>query len=173
MSESTLYIEQAGFPPFSARGCTQNLAPMAQGQLLRTVDGRLVFTAPQGHAKYESTIHCKDEGSPALNQLWRGSNVTVHCIQRLSQEVHEGQRTVTLSRAAVPNSLSFMDQQGAVQPVLYTLQDTEISLPTGLPHAGTWYLSYRPMLKMVVKDFHLETNEWGLKVGWTLNLQEA
>jgi hypothetical protein len=38
--------------------------------------------------------------------------------------------------------------------------------------ADDTYVSYRPWLDMRVVTFSLNTNEWGLKAGWRLELEE-
>lgn len=35
------------------------------------------------------------------------------------------------------------------------------------------YTYYRPILDMIVTAFSLDTDEWGLQVGWTLDLEEV
>jgi hypothetical protein len=51
-------------------------------------------------------------------------------------------------------------------------QGYEVSLPERLEGGQKGYLSYRPILTMRVISFHLETDEWGAEVGWTLTLEE-
>ena len=45
-----------------------------------------------------------------------------------------------------------------------------IAIPSEFPGG---FLTYRPFLTMLVKDYYLETDEWGLTVGWRLELEEV
>ena len=49
------------------------------------------------------------------------------------------------------------------------LQDRWVRTPVDFPGG---FLTYRPVLIMVVKNYFLETDEWGLTVEWKLELEE-
>ena len=99
---TNLVITGMGVPPYSARGLTQSLEPIAQATFFRrTVDGTAVdLSAPQ-FQKYQSTISGTDQQPPAFDGLWPGQIFTVDCIAELAYETSTGEapeRTVVASR---------------------------------------------------------------------------
>lgn len=85
---TVLNMVGVGIPPYSARGLTQTLDPIAASvQLRRTVNGALVNVAATQHRKYASTISCTDQQAPALNGIWPGVHVTVDCVAELAYPV--------------------------------------------------------------------------------------
>ena len=103
MPAATTVLSFSGLnvPPYSARGLTQTLEPIAQkSQLRRTVNGSLVdLSAPQ-FKKYRSTISCRDMQAPAFSGLWQGTILTVDCVAELAYLTASGspERTVVSSR---------------------------------------------------------------------------
>lgn len=167
-TDLTLEVLEKGnsLPPFSARECTQTLTPIPQGALRRTINGILVSVGNGGHRKFQSTISCKDKASPALDGVWQGSRLKVGCLQSMTQTVPQGTQRIQLERDAL--SLHLYDGQGKV----WTVSEAEnrwISTPSEFPGG---FITYRPLLLMIVKNYHLETDEWGLSVGWVLELEE-
>ncbi len=170
MNETDLTIEIMGkghaLSPFSARECTQTLTPLPQGSLRRTINGSLVSVGHKGHQKFQSTISCKDKASPAFECLWKGTLLKVGCIQSLTQTVHEGISRVQLERE--PITLHLYDNHGKIWPAEKG-EDRRVSFSSDFPGG---FITYRPLLTMVVKNYHLETDEWGLTVGWSVELEE-
>jgi hypothetical protein len=170
MSETDLTLDLIDkgtlLPPLSARECTQTLTPIPGGSLRRTINGALVHVGKMTHRKFSSTISCKDKRPPAFEDLWEGVRVKVGCIQHLTQSVPQGTRRVHLERE--PLSLHLYDENHQEWPVEPD-QDLWILIP---PHFPGGFLTYRPLLTMIVKKYHLETDEWGLTVGWSLELEE-
>jgi hypothetical protein len=83
---SLLKIEPIGVPPYSVRGVRQSLRPIG-GDIHRTANGALVdFTAPQFRL-YQSTISCRDQETPAIDGVFPGDIVTVHCAVELRYKV--------------------------------------------------------------------------------------
>lgn len=76
-----------------------------------------------------------------------------------------------LERPAVKGSVMLQVTGKPFTPLLEA-QGNEVSLPEGLQEGQKGYLSYRPILTMRVISFHLETEEWGAEVGWTLTMEE-
>lgn len=148
--ETELILSLGGLPPLSARGCIQELVPVEQGKLRRTLNGELVFVG-NPRSKYRSIIYCADKTSLATEGLSPGSVVQVGCIQRLWQKVlpamDEGQKPISVER--IDNN---------------QIQLQERRIPC--------FVSYRPWLSMRTVRYTLHTNEWGLKVGWRLELEE-
>lgn len=166
MSESDLKLSCGGFPPWSARGCTQVLQPIPTGELRRTVNGQLVYTGLKNCQKYQSLIQCQDKSAIALDGVWTGHEVEVSCIQRLSQKV-SGQIGL-LDRAPVPGTVRAVDEDG--NPIrIEDVEDTRIRFAAP---ARSAFISYCPLLRMRVVDFGYDTDEWGLKSGWRLKLEE-
>lgn len=139
-----LVIPEMGIPPYSARGVTQSLEPIAAAAVTeRTVNGRLVNLAPPQMLLYKSTISCEDIDPPNSDGFWPGSVVTVQCVTELG--VPPGGAVAT--RPMVPNSTR-TDGQG-----------------------NTFY---RPILTMmIVKPISVEHDEWGATVRWQIELEEV
>ncbi len=170
MNETDLTLEIVGIgnslPPFSARECTQILTPIPEGTLRRTINGILVCTGNRAHRKFQSTLSCKDKAAPALGGVWKGSLLKVGCMQSLTQAVPHGTLRIQLEREAV--TLHLYEESGK----LWQLEKDEnrfVLIPFDFPGG---FITYRPLLLMVVRNYHLETDEWGATVGWKLELEE-
>ena len=165
--ESELILSRGGFPPLSARGCIQQLMPVEAGALQRTINGVLIYTGKPVAHKYRSVISCEDKASLALEGFWRGSEVRVGCIQRLWQKI--AGEEICLERDPV---------MGSVFAITAKQQEREVQEVTGRKvifsqnNSEEAFVSYRPWLDMRVVTFSLQTNEWGLKAGWRLELEE-
>jgi hypothetical protein len=84
-NETLLVISIVGVAPFSARGLTQTLEPIAAAlKQRRTVNGALVNLAPKQFQKYKSKITCHDMMAPAIDGVFPGLVVTVDCVAELS-----------------------------------------------------------------------------------------
>ncbi len=164
--ESDLIFSVGGLPPLSARGCIQELTPLALGQLRRTVNGKLVYIGADHQQKYYSVITCQDKTPFAHEGLWRGSLIKVGCIQRLWQKV-KGE-TVTLERDPIVGSIVAIDQ--AQKPIdILAIEERTLTLSS----VENVYISYRPWLEMRVVTFLINTDEWGVKAGWKLETEEV
>lgn len=164
--ETELIIEGGGFPPMSARGCHQTLTLVPHGEFRRTVNGDLCFMGSHD-AKYRSIIGCDDKNT-LINEgvLGRGALVRVGCLQRLWQKGEVGVNM--LSRAAVVGSVCVMTQQQEV--VGFTMIDEKTLCIENVEREI--FISYRPWLWMHVVDLKLFTDEWGLKCGWRIDMEE-
>lgn len=166
--ESELILNKAGFPPLSARGCTQQLMPIESGSFHRTINGRLIYAGKAIAHKYRSIIFCEDKSCIALDGFWRGSDLRVGCIQRLWQKVSEI-KTI-LDRDPIEKSVFIISPHEEAREIL-SVSGRDIILENDvLPET---YVSYRPWLDMKIMNFSFMTNEWGLKVGWQLELEEV
>lgn len=152
--------------PFSARECIQTLSPIPQAILRRTINGELVCVGTKGHRKYQSTITCTDKSSPAFEGLWKGTQLKVGCIQSITQIVPRGTERVQLERDSLEAHL--YDSSGKTWEI-ERLSDRMISISHDFPGG---FLTYRPVLIMIVKAYSLKTDEWGLMVGWKIELEE-
>ena len=168
--ETALTLSLGGFPPFSARGCTQKLTPLQLGQFFRTIDGQLIHTHPGLEKKYHTLINCSDQTPPATDHLVPGCLVTVGCIQRIWQK-WDGKSIISLEKIPIANSIMVMDQNRSIIPVAsqnltqINVQDQE-SEKTG-------FISYRPLLSMRLIRYVLTTKEWDLSVSWEMELEEV
>ncbi|MEN8237079.1 MAG: hypothetical protein ABFQ95_06010 [Pseudomonadota bacterium] len=165
--ETELTLSIGGLPPFSARGCTQSLTPIVNGELRRTVNGELIYTGNSLHEKYKSVIKGVDKSAAAFDAIWVGAKVKVGCIQRLWQKF-SGDKVV-LSRDPVVGSVIAQDN---------TSQNIEVRSCKGrniklLKPVEEGYISYCPYLDMRVVDLSYATDEWGMQVSWELVLEEV
>lgn len=91
MTDTLLVLSGMGIAPYSARGLTQTLQPIAQAaQQRRTVNGDLVDLSAAQFRKYRSTITCTDQNAPQLEGIWPGVELVVDCVQELSFETMTG-----------------------------------------------------------------------------------
>lgn len=103
MSDDTILVmDEIGVPLYSARGLTQTLTPSpeAKPNPRRTINGEGRSMALAQMQKYDSTITCKDQSAPALDNVWPGMTVVVSCIQELGYPTATG----TAQRTAVAAS---------------------------------------------------------------------
>lgn len=165
--ESVLIINRVGFPPLSARGCVQYLMLIEAGALRRTINGKLIYTGKQTTHKYRSIITCEDKTSLAFEGVWRGSELRVGCIQRIWQKVSGEQ--INLERDPIEGSIFAMTSQQQEREVIEVNGRTVVLAGRSVDGC---FVSYRPWLNMLVVQFSLMTNEWGLKSSWRLELEE-
>lgn len=173
MSQTDLVISRIGFPPFSARGVTQTLEPLLCGEARRTIDGRLVYTGLPSHEKYKSLVLCEDKAVLAMGSLWRGAEVEVSCVAFLTQECR-GRKgdTLALARPAVVGSVRLYDEARQRYEARLEESGTTVTLTGEGTYPNTFYLSYRPLLKMRILTFKFLADEWGGKEGWRMTLEE-
>ncbi|GHS91578.1 hypothetical protein AGMMS49949_02200 [Alphaproteobacteria bacterium] len=167
--QTELTLSIGGLPPLSARGCVQDLKPVAQGELKRTLNGELLFVGHAAH-KYRSTLRCTDQTAMATDGLPVGAEVVVGCIQPLCQKVgaHGGVITVTLDRLPVEGSVSVIDDNKKPLEGV-TVAGRTVTLPGSERDV---FIFYNPQLTMRVLSFSLQTDEWSQKASWTLDLEE-
>lgn len=166
--ESELTINIGGLPPLSARGCEQELTPITQGDFHRNVNGELIYLGDDTHTKYKSVIKCSDKAAIATDGLYRGREIELGCIQRLWQKFEVNQRDLRLDKTPVSGSVYAYSEDNTEIPILHT-QGKSVRLQT--PHTSG-YICYRPLLSMRIVQYSLNTNEWGVKVGWQMECEE-
>lgn len=172
--ETDLTLAGKGLPPFSARGCHQILKPIVNGEYRRTIEGQLLFLGDESHCKYQTRIQGQDKASPALDQWWRGQQVQVGCIQRLCQEFQgDGvKKNLTLLRQPVEGSLIIHDEER--NEYTFSAIEGKTMISSHPPSQGKrLFISYRPLLEMMVTHYTFETDEWGHVVKWSLELEEV
>ena len=152
--------------PFSARECRQTLTTIPQAVFRRTVNGELKCVNSAGHKKFQSTIQCKDRAPPAFDGAWKGVTLKVNCIQYVTHIVPAESVSIQVDREGVDHTL--FDNKGKIWSATPT-QNRWVSIQPSFPGG---FLTYKPILMMMIKSYTLETDEWGLTVGWTLDLDE-
>jgi hypothetical protein len=152
----------------SARGCTQELTAIPQGEFHRTINGDLIFVGNPIH-KYKSVIRCQDQSVIATEGFRVGDVVHVGCIQPLSQKIDPSEESITLTRVAVPNSVYVVKENNEEYP-RFSSNSQMITLHE---QHGTLFAFFRPKLNMRVTSFTLTTDEWKMKAGWVLELDEV
>lgn len=169
--ESVLKMSLGGFPPLSARGCTQTLVPINQGHFVRTINGEGYYIGPAS-TKYKSVVACKDKVPLATQGLHLGEKVWVECIQSLWQKVDAGEeeRQVRLERMPVEGSVQGMTEDRESIPLEKSDDPQIFTLP---PLAKPLFIAYRPVMEMFIRGYELFTDEWGLCCGWKLELEEV
>lgn len=165
--ESELILSQGGLPPLSARGCIQHLMPIESGMLRRTINGTLLYTGKAPTHKYRSVISCEDKESLAIEGIWRGSEIRVGCIHRLWQK-RQGPEVI-LERDPVEGTVVVLNSSGQEKEAQEIIGRRVI---VGELLDKEAFVGYRPWLHMRVVTFSFMTNEWGLKAGWRLELEE-
>lgn len=165
--ESELILSIGGLPPFSARGCTQELMPIRHNLFRRTINGSLHYLGQKTHQRYRSVITCQDQSVFASEGLWPGQVLKIGCIQRLWQKAVSVD--VMLERNPVEGSLVAVD---VLQKPVQILEQVgiKVKLERWEP---TVFISYRPWLDVYVTHFTLYTQEWELKAGWRLEVEES
>jgi hypothetical protein len=88
MDDTLLILDGIGVPLYSARGLQQTLAPIAAAaNLRRTVNGSLRDVSFEPFRRYGSRISCTDQRAPAVDGIWPGMAVIVHCVEELCYPV--------------------------------------------------------------------------------------
>ncbi|MDR3285356.1 MAG: hypothetical protein LBS83_01585 [Holosporales bacterium] len=167
--QTDLTLSIGGLPPMSARGCVQELKPIAQGVFKRTINGELIFVGNADH-KYTSTIKCSDAIPLATEGLQIGTQICVGCIQLLCQKIESGTKTVVLERDVVPGSVQVFDENNQNIDD-FSVENRTIFLNN--QQQKERFVSYNPLLNMRVVSFSLLTDEWNMKSWWTLELEEV
>lgn len=133
-----------GVNPFSARGLTGTLAPIALAQgddkLARTVNGTLISIAAPQMRKYRLEVGGDDQAPPALDGVWVGMEVAVDAHVELAYLTAGG----SPSRSVVAGS---------------TIVEGDFTY-------------YRPHFAMLVVELEIQREEWSAHYTWSLALEE-
>lgn len=168
--ETELTLSLGGLPPLSARGCYQELTPVVQGLWRRTLNGILTYIGLED-VKYKTLITCKDKTVIATESFLPGNPLEVGCIQRIWQKVDldKDNKSIKLKRPAVKGSVFVVNELGENEDIK-ELNEQEITFNN---RDELMFVSYRPVLTMMVKDFKLHVDEWGMTGGWSLMMEEV
>lgn len=168
MHTTTLKLLGNNFPPFSQQECRETLKTIQLGSLKRTVNGKLCYIG--GGTKYQSLLEGNDSTPPCLNQLARGDHVTLHSTQRLWQDIPPNtDQALSLILPAVPETLLVCNAAGEQFP--FELIENELSLKTKTDQ--TLFISFRPVLEMLVVEISLKHEEDSLQSAWRVLLEEV
>ncbi len=166
MNEIILGI--SGLPKERAKKCVQELFPIANGELKKSINGNLLFVETSNRQTYRSVISCEDLFSPIIDKIWIGTQIEVGCIQNLWQVVYPGETEVDLVRPAVADSINVVDFLG--KNVAHSVSENRIKLKK--PNNQKVFIRFRPWLRMIVTNFSMKTNEWAMECGWQLESEE-
>lgn len=143
---SLLVITGMRVPPYSVRGLSQTLEPIAAAvNVKRTANGNLRDVSATQFRKFSSTITCTDQQAPALNGIWPGMVVTVDCVSELCYFTAGDTDEATPERTVVSGS-SRVDGD---------------------------FTFYRPQLTMMITGLRVITDEYDAAIGWTMDLEEV
>ncbi len=115
--ETLLVISPNGVQPYSARGLTQTLEPIAAAiNQRRTVNGALLNLAPTQFQKYKSKISCSDILAPPIDGMFPGLAVAVSCVAELAYLTIGGapQRPVVAGSSRVEGAFTYYRPQLAM-----------------------------------------------------------
>ncbi|MDR2417109.1 MAG: hypothetical protein LBD15_03020 [Holosporales bacterium] len=169
MHDTELILSIAGFPPYSGRGCSQQLMPVQEAAFRRTVNGALACVSLDQRQRYRSIIRGRDVSSPAFDTFWVGTQMTVGCIHRLWQRFKKGETQLALVRPPVENSVCVVGHTGNL--ISFAVEGADVTLQHAA--ADEVFVGFRPWLTMSVLNFGFETDEWGTANAWQLHLEEV
>ena len=137
-----LVMSPIGVPLYSARGLTQTLTPVSEAKPSprRTINGELRWLGLTQMQKYESTITCTDQQSPALDGIWPGQAVLINCVCELAYRTGE-----TAGRTVVPGTTPRSTPDGFVYyypQIAFMVTDYNTSMEE-YQHDYQWQLSLR------------------------------
>ena len=165
--ETVLKLGDLHFPAGSARGITQTLDLVSNGELRRTVNGDLKDITRQQNRKFSSSINCSDTESPTLQGIWKGTQLVVECIQPFRQLVKPAALVTNLIRTPVTGSVFGRDNTN-----VKVLPTSVIGLVATFP-SNIVMVEYRPILTMMVSDISEDKDEYGAVESWSLSLEEV
>ena len=167
-NETILTLGNLVIPVGAGRGITQSLQPIDNGSLRRTVNGNLVDLTREENRKFESQIRCTDMATPAMAELWKGTEILVGCISILNQNVNPIANAVTLIRDPVAGSIFGFEVDGTKHEPVSVL-GRDITFDVGIDVAN---VEFRPELNMRVVANSTSTDEYEAEEGWQIDLQE-
>lgn len=140
---SVLAFSGIGVPPYSARGLTQSLAPIAEAtQIRRTINGASKDLAAPQFRKYKTTIASgpahTDFHPPAVSGVWPGKVIVVDCIAELCYPT-----------GGTPE-----------REVVETWQVGDFTF-------------YRPRMTFRVLTYSVGKDEYGAENSWTMDMEEV
>lgn len=183
MADTVLTLTGIGIVPFAARGVTEDLNQITQGQSQRrTVNGELIDGSLTAFRKYTLSLSGGDVQPMAFDGVWVGQAVTVGCVTEFGAPITlvAGAATVVINRHPVTGSgwavrvngtdvrfatsVTF-DEDAGVWSAIVDFGDAALT--------GAAHVFYRPELDCLVKAWSLNTDEYAAKPSWTMELEEV
>jgi hypothetical protein len=130
----------SGVPLYSARGLTMTLKVIdAATQLERTVNGELLDLAEEQFRLYAAEITCADQEAPAIDGVWPGMTVVIHCPFELAYVTSGGSPTRPVVSGSSRNTA---DGFTYYRPVMtFKVRTVEYSSFDEWKHEYQWKLS--------------------------------
>jgi hypothetical protein len=128
MTDSTtlLVISGQGVSPYSARGLTQTLEPIAAAaSMRRTINGELKDLSRVQFRKYASTISCNDQAAPAVEGVFPGMLLTVDCVAELSYKTVGGSASRTVVASRTDGDYTFYRPRLSMRVVTFNMSQDE------------------------------------------------
>lgn len=172
--ESTLAIKGIGFPDFSRRDIKESLLPLKTGEVLRTVNGELLYVGSKGHQKYKLALTCRDKALPGFQQAWVGAEVTVDCTSTLFETVEvevlqlNGPLNHTLTRPPAKGSVRLSIKGDPFD----AFEETASGFLVKEPVDDIIDVTYRPSLQMRLCGFDMNHQEWSGESLWRMDFEE-
>ncbi|MBO4169556.1 hypothetical protein [Cereibacter azotoformans] len=160
------------FPPGSARQIRVELSQVYQGELRRTVNGRLVDLTRPSLRKWRLTLSADGVTLPDLSGAWQGVPVTVHPPVTWYAAVPAGVTSWALERPAVAGAWRAVDAAtgAALSGVTLSGDGLTVTLPAGHPAAR---IEYQPALDCLITDISTSGDEWDAVAGWSATFEEV
>ena len=168
--ETLLILGDLEIPAGAARGISQTLQFIDNGDVRRTINGTLTDLTRVVNRKFESQLSITDQATPAMVELFKGQTLLVECISLLRQNVSPASTTETLIRDPVTSSV--IGRDAACTPFTPTIiggagnRDITFASPVVM-------IEFRPILNMMVLATSINTDEYGAAESWTIDLQEV
>ena len=135
MTDTTILVLQGmGIPPWSARGLTETLRPVAaSAQLARDINGTMRDWGDTAFRKYALTISGSDLDPPAADMVWPGTELTVDCITELAYESMTGSpgRTAVSGSEREADGFTFYRPQLSMMVTGWSIQTDEYGAEIG------------------------------------------
>lgn len=151
--ETELDFEGIGILPGSGRGVRQSIELVPNGTLHYTVWGDLESTGRDSLNLFKTVVTGEDVFPPAFGRLKQGSKLWIRSVCELPDPQGAG---LPLIREAVPGSIVYLDADGAELP----------------DATGAAWVNFRPRLKVMVKSWSIERDEYGEVASWTIEFWE-
>lgn len=166
--ETILKIGDLIFPVGAARGISQTIQPIDNGDVRRTVNGSLLDLTRIQNRKFESQIRLQDQATPTLAGVWKGSTHIIECIFPFRELVDPASTTHTIIRTPVTGSVTGIEDISGliVDPISVVGEDITFTNAVNL-------IKYRPVLTMMVLAITFDVDEYAATEGWTVDFEEV
>lgn len=166
--ETILKLGDIEFPVGSARGISQTIQPIDNGDVRRTVNGTLLDLTRIQNRKFESQIRLQDQATPTFIGFFKGSILVVESIVPFRELVNPASTTQTIIRTPVTGSVTGIESVSGlvVDPISVVGEDITFANTVNL-------IKYRPVLTMMILAITLDADEYAATEGWVIDLEEV